>query len=158
MEGIRRIKFNQARGQENGTVAAEPRTIDQQFHEVKLNALRYFGMTDLVEIDRMTLSEYYLRLEAYQLKQVDEQRMIAMQSWFNQTVKAQTGSAKHPKPKYQRFDQFFDAEKQEAKITHYFEPGSKTPAESKHTKKIEAFEVFNQRRVEFEKMKAKKGG
>jgi hypothetical protein len=158
MESVRRIKFNQARGQETGAIATEPRTVDQQFHEVQLNALRYFGMNDLLEVDRMTLSEYYLRLEAYQLKQVDEQRLIAMQSWLNQTVKAQTGSAKHPKPKYKRFDQFFDAEKQEEQITHYFEPKSKTPIESKHAKKLEAFEVFNQRRIEFEKMKTKKGG
>ena len=158
MESVRRIKFNQTRGQETGAVATEPRTIDQQFHEVQLNALRYFGMTDLVEVERMTLSEYYLRLEAYQLKQVDEQRMIAMQSWFNQTVKAQTGSAKHPKPKYQRFDQFFDTEKQEAQITQYFEPGAAKTVTGKRAKKIEAFEVFNQRRIEFEKMKTKKGG
>lgn len=158
MAGIDRIKFNPARGQETGAVVTEPRTVDQQFHEIQLNALRYFGMTDLREVERMTMNEYYLRLEAYQLKQVDEQRQLAMQAWFNQTVKAQTGSAKHPKPKYKRFDQFFDAEKQEAKITHYFEPGSKTPAESKHTKKIEAFEVFNQRRIKFEQMKAQKGG
>ncbi|MDA5386952.1 hypothetical protein [Loigolactobacillus backii] len=158
MASIDRIKFNPARGQKTKNVTTEPRTVDQQFHEVQLNALRYFDMTDLLDVERMTMNEYYLRLEAHQLKQVDEQQKLAMQSWFNQTVKAQTGSAKHPKPKYKRFDQFFNAEKQEEQITHYFEPGTKTLIESKRTKKIEAFEVFNQRRVEFEKFKAQKGG
>ena len=36
---------------------------------------------------------------------------IALQSWFNQTVQATTGSGKHVKPKYSKFNQFYDNEK-----------------------------------------------
>ena len=36
----------------------------------------------------MTLVEYELRMEAYQLKQVDRQNEIAQQAWMNQQVQA----------------------------------------------------------------------
>ena len=55
----------------------------------------------------MTLVEYELRMEAYQLKQVDRQNEIAQQAWMNQQVQATTG-IKNPKPKFKKFDDFFD--------------------------------------------------
>ena len=64
-----------------------------------LNSLAYLGFHNIEDIGAMTLSEYYLRLEAYQLKELNEREKIAIQAWFNQTVQATTGK-KNPKPKF----------------------------------------------------------
>ncbi len=74
-----------------------------------LNSLAYLGFSDIRKIEDMTFDEYNLRIEAYQLKQIKEQEKLALLAWFNQTVQATTGNAKHPKPKYKKFTDFFDA-------------------------------------------------
>lgn len=69
--------------------------------------MAYLGMQDMREIGRMTMVEFYLRLEAYQLRQLDRQEELATLAWLNQQVQATTGK-NDPQPKYRRFDQFFD--------------------------------------------------
>lgn len=69
--------------------------------------MAYLGMQDMREIGRMTMAEFYLRLEAYQLRQLDRQEELATLAWLNQQVQATTGKS-DPQPKYRQFDQFFD--------------------------------------------------
>lgn len=111
----------------------------------------------MYEIETMTISEYYTRLEAYQLKQVDIQKNLALQSWFNQTVQATTGSSKNPKPKYSTFEKFFDALSQENKIKSTFDPDYKPTILSKKGKKERQAELFAKRQREWEELQ-KKGG
>lgn len=110
----------------------------------------------MYQIETMTLSEYYTRLEAYQLREIDDQKKIALQSWFNQTVQATKGSKKNPKPKYERFDEFFDAIHEENEIKSYFDPDYQPVIESKTDKERNAAELFAKRQQEFEGLK--KGG
>lgn len=110
----------------------------------------------MMEISRMTFVEYYLRMEAYQLRQLDEQRKLAMQAWLGQTVKAQTGSAKHPKPKFKTFDDFFDATEQEAEIIQYYDPDAKPIATRGKAKRLRQAEVFAKRQQEFEQLKERR--
>lgn len=77
-----------------------------------MNALAYLGFVDLHDVERMTLVEYSLRMEAYQLQQLQVRQNIAIQAWFNQTVQATVGK-KNPRPKFKKFDQFFDRMEQE---------------------------------------------
>lgn len=77
--------------------------------------MAYLGMQDMREIGRMTMAEFYLRLEAYQLRQLDRQEELATLAWLNQQVQATTGKS-DPQPKYQRFDQFFDRASAERQI------------------------------------------
>lgn len=100
----------------------------------------------------MTLREYYLRLEAYQLQKLDRREELALQAWFNQTVQATT-KGKHPKPKFKKFDQFFDRKEQETQIKQEFGDGY-VVAKSNRQKKLDQAELFKQRVDQFEKLRA----
>ena len=69
----------------------------------------------------MTLVEYQLYMEAYQLKRVAQQRDIFMQAFANQIVKSTKGK-NNPKLVYTKFDQLFDEEKEISKVRSSFEP------------------------------------
>lgn len=98
----------------------------------------------------MTLNEYYLRLEAHELQRNEKREDMALQAWFNQTVQATTGK-KNPKPKYKKFDKFFDRESKDeeirARFEYDFEPTR--PQEHRNTNNI-----FAERLEEFNKLKA----
>lgn len=116
-----------------------------------LNSLAYLGFHNIDDIGAMTLSEYYLRLEAYQLKELNEREKIAIQAWFNQTVQATTGK-KNPKPKYRKFNQFFDRKEQELAIRNTF--ADDTLGISEKSKRHTSAEIFMRRVEQFKKLKA----
>ncbi|NUF26332.1 hypothetical protein [Bombilactobacillus mellis] len=102
----------------------------------------------------MTIAEYWLRLEAYQLKQAKTQEQLALQAWLNQAVKATRGNSKHPKPKYKTFKEFYDLEQVNSDIRATFE-GGKTQKQ----KKLGRNELIAKRYNEWQKIKnEKKGG
>lgn len=100
----------------------------------------------------MTLAEYYLRLEAYQLARLDRREDLATQAWFNQTVQATT-KGKKPKPLYKKFDQFFDRQAQEELIRKQFADSYAPP--HKPTKR-ERGVIFLERYKEY--MRLRKAG
>lgn len=100
----------------------------------------------------MTLREYYLRLEAYQLAKLDRREDLALQAWYNQSVQATT-KGKHPKPKYKKFSKFFDRQEQENKIKESFGDTYVVTKSSKQ-KRLDEAELFKQRVEQFEKLKA----
>ena len=100
----------------------------------------------------MTLVEYELRMEAYQLKQVDRQNEIAQQAWMNQQVQATTGS-KTPKPKYQTFDDFFDKKAAIDNVRSNYEPNYEVSQMSKTELKQKRAQVFAKRMAEFQRLK-----
>lgn len=98
----------------------------------------------------MTLREYYLRLEAYQLHEIDVQEKIALQAFYNQSVQETTGK-KHPRPKYRKFKQFFDREEQELAVRNVF--ADDTMGISEKAKRHTQTELFMRRAQEFKKLK-----
>ena len=68
----------------------------------------------------MTLAEYELRMESFQLKQTFKIQELALQAWFNQTVQGLEDDGKTPK--YKTFEQFFDIQKEIDKVRVQFEP------------------------------------
>jgi len=77
-------------------------------------------MSDIREIERMTIWEYELRMTAYALRKLDSERDIHLQAWVNRQVKAEKniGTEKKPKmiPVFKTFKEFFDYEKVENEI------------------------------------------
>lgn len=67
----------------------------------------------------MTLAEYELRMESFQLKQVLKMQELALQAWFNTTVQSLEDDGKTPK--YRNFEQFFDIQKKIDEIRVQFE-------------------------------------
>lgn len=117
-----------------------------------LTSLAYLGFDNIRDIERMTLREYYLRLEAYQLAKLDRREDIALQAWMNQQVQATT-EGKHPKPIFKKFKKFFDRSEWEKDIRHSF--GDDYVAKSQRQEKRDDADLFQQRIKEFKKLKSK---
>ena len=98
----------------------------------------------------MTLAEYQLRMEAYNLQRVAKQRDIFMQAFANQLIKATKGK-KNPKPVYRKFEQFFDEEDAIDKVRASFEPDYISPRENE----LSATDIFAKRVAEFQRLKKK---
>ena len=95
--------------------------------------------------------EYQVRLEAYQLKRVQEQEDIAFQAWLNQAVQATTGGKK-PKPKFNKFKDFFDSGYMIDNIRGQYEPDY----QSESGRQLTAAEVMAKRIEEFRKIKERR--
>lgn len=100
----------------------------------------------------MGLREYNLRLEAYKIHRVQEQEDLATLAWWIQGVQATKGSAKHPRPVFSEFKDFFDAQKQIDQIRSSYEVDYSPRASA--TKAIDRAQIFNRRLEEFKKLKA----
>lgn len=111
------------------------------------------GLNDLHVIGRMTLSEYFLRLEAYQIQKVDVQSNMAMQAWMNQTVQATTGSNKHPRPKYKQFNEFYNSTAMENQVHKSFNPDYVPPVLTKQEKEQSAEDLYIKRYKELQKIR-----
>ncbi|WP_437348123.1 hypothetical protein, partial [Melissococcus plutonius] len=81
-----------------------------------LNALRYLGMNEFREIERMTLHEYVLRITAYKLRMLDDRQKVYEQAWAYQQVKATRQVGKKTVPVYDTFEKLFDYKKLEKDI------------------------------------------
>lgn len=101
----------------------------------------------------MTIVEYRLRMEAYQLKQVDRQESLALQAWFNQSVQATTGSKKNPQPKFKLFEQFFDKKAEVDQIRAQYEENYVIAHMSKQELKQSRGMIFAKRAAEFQALK-----
>ncbi|RHW46817.1 hypothetical protein DS832_04835 [Bombilactobacillus bombi] len=100
----------------------------------------------------MTLVEYQLYMEAYQIKQVKLQEQLAMQAWLNQAVQATSGSKKNPKPKYKKFTQFFNSEEEIKKVRDAYE-GTNSSHKTKH---LTRNQIISKRYEEYQKIKKRK--
>ena len=121
------------------------------YHEIVLNSLAYLGLVSMREIEKMTFDEYLIRLEAFQLRTIKRNEELAYQAWLKQQVQATTGSSKNPKPKFRKFEQFFDANKMIDEVRGNFE------ADYKATKKQNTLRtnenLFAERLKEFRQLK-----
>lgn len=78
-----------------------------------MNCFRYLDFKSFEEVDRLTVAEYLLLMEAVRLKQVDMDYRNHLQAFLNYVVKAQKKTGKNKsKPVYTRFKRFYDYEKE----------------------------------------------
>ena len=121
------------------------------YHEIVLNSLAYLGLVSMREIERMTFDEYLIRLEAFQLRTIKRNEELAYQAWLNQQVQATTGSSKNPKPKFRKFEQFFDTNKMIDEVRGNFEANYKATKKQNTLRTNE--NLFAERLKEFRKLK-----
>lgn len=121
------------------------------YHEIVLNSLAYLGLVSMREIEKMTFDEYLIRLEAFQLRTIKRNEELAYQAWLNQQVQATTGSSKNPKPKFRKFDQFFNTNKMIDEVRGNFEADYK--ATKKQNTLLTNENLFAERLKEFRKLK-----
>ena len=103
------------------------------------------------EIEKMTFDEYLIRLEAFQLRTIKRNEELAYQAWLNQQVQATTGSSKNPKPKFRKFDQFFDTNKMIDEVRGNFEVDYKSTKKQNTLRTNE--NLFAERLKEFRQLK-----
>lgn len=121
------------------------------YHEIVLNSLAYLGLVSMREIEKMTFDEYLIRLEAFQLRTIKRNEELAYQAWLNQQVQATTGSSKNPKPKFRKFDQFFDTNKMIDEVRGNFEEDYKVTKKQNTLRTNE--NLFAERLKEFRQLK-----
>lgn len=121
------------------------------YHEIVLNSLAYLGLVSMREIEKMTFDEYLVRLEAFQLRTIKRNEELAYQAWLNQQVQATTGSSKNPKPKFRKFDQFFDTNKMIDEVRGNFEASYKATKKQNTLRTNE--NLFAERLKEFRQLK-----
>lgn len=78
------------------------------YEDIARDCFRFLGFKSLDEVDRMTFREYRLLSEAHRLKEVDTQYKLNLLAW---RTFAATATDKKGKPRYKRFDKFFDYNK-----------------------------------------------
>lgn len=102
----------------------------------------------------MTLAEYELRMESYELKIVNKRLDMATQAFFNTNVQAVDNDGK---PIYKRFNDFFDYISAINDVRSKYE-SNYVPI--KQTKKKSKVDVFVNRIKEYQKKypKKRKGG
>lgn len=65
---------------------------------------------------RTTTEQFLLYQKAYEVKVEDNSYLQAIGAWYSQTVQATTGKGKNVKPKFKKFDEFYDHSKEFEKV------------------------------------------
>lgn len=89
---------------------------EKLYTEVATNCFRLFGFTSFSDVDRLTIPEYQILCKAYELRSIDQDYRAHLQAWLNVQAGAQKEQGKKLVPVYKRFSQFFDYEKELAKV------------------------------------------
>lgn len=82
-----------------------------------LDCFRYLDYKSFAEVDRLTIPEYELLMQAVRLKQVDMDYRVHQQAFLNFAVRAEKKSGKKSKPVYTKFKKFYDYEAEVKKAT-----------------------------------------
>lgn len=70
-----------------------------------------FGLS-ILEAERLSNREFAILLKAQQVKEKDIERRLAVQSWYNQTVKGTKQRGKKQVPLFEKFSDFYDVEEE----------------------------------------------
>ena len=74
-----------------------------------VNCFRYFGFTSFEQVDRLTIAQYEVMMEALELRMLDSDFHEHRQAFLNYAVQAEKKVGKgKSRPVYKRFVQFFD--------------------------------------------------
>ena len=78
-----------------------------------INSFRYLGFTTFDQVDRLTIAQYEVMMEALELRMLDQDLHEHRQAFLNFAVQAEKKAGKgKTKPAYRRFKQFFDYDRE----------------------------------------------
>ena len=82
-----------------------------------ISCFRYFGFTSFEQVDRLTIAQYEIMVEALELQMLDHDFREHRQAFLNFAVQAEKKAGKNKtKPVYRKFIQFFDYDQELAKV------------------------------------------
>ena len=83
-----------------------------------MNCFRFLDFKSFAEVDRLTIPEYNLLMDAVSLKRIDQDYRNHLQAYLNFAVKAEKKAGKgKTKPVYAKFKKFYDYEAEIAKVS-----------------------------------------
>ena len=83
------------------------------YYDILVSVKKMYPDMSILDIQRTTIADYEVLIEAYQLRKLDEELSIHLLAW--QTVQ-EGASNKQGKPVYSKFSKFFDYEKRQKEI------------------------------------------
>lgn len=100
--------------------------MEELYHQVAVDCVRYLGCSSLAQVDRMTLPEYRLLMEGVRLREVDRDYRCHLQAWLNQKARASKKTGKHKSELvYKKFQDFYDYEEAQEKAIEQGKPEGK---------------------------------
>ena len=82
-----------------------------------INCFRYLGFTTFDQVDRLTIAQYEVMMEALELRMLDQDLHEHRQAFLNFAAQATKSAGKgKTRPAYRRFNQFFDYNAEFTKI------------------------------------------
>lgn len=82
-----------------------------------ISCFQYLGFTSFDQVDRLTIAQYEVMMEALELRLLDQDLHEHRQAFLNFAVRAEKKAGKNKmKPVYRKFRQFFDYDKELEKI------------------------------------------
>lgn len=103
-----------------------------------MNCFRFLDFKSFAEVDRLTIPEYLLLMEAVRLKQVDMDYRNHLQAWLTFAAKATKKKGKNKSaPVYDKFSKFYDYEKKMAEAKNEDKKKSRFSGIGKFLKKGE---------------------
>lgn len=100
------------KSEEVGDITHEEASFEEQYREAAISCFRYFGFTSFEQVDRLTIAQYEIMMEALRYRIVDDEYRAHRQAFLNFAAQAQKKSGKKTVPVYKRFRNFFDYEKE----------------------------------------------
>lgn len=77
-----------------------------------MNCFRYFNFTSFEQVDRLTVAQYNVMMEALELKMFDRNFEAHRQAYLDFAVRAERKTGKKTVPVYKKFQKFFDYERE----------------------------------------------
>lgn len=91
--------------------------MEELYRQVALDCFRFLNFQSFEQVDRLTLPEYELLMQAARLRQVDADYRNHLQAFLNFAVRAEKKTGKNKsQPVYRRFRRFYDYEKELEKV------------------------------------------
>ena len=81
------------------------------YDKIAETCIRYLGIDNFDEIDKLSLREYNILMQAHNLKQVDKALELHMAAWLHIQAGAMKQSGKRQVPVYRKFKDFYDYDK-----------------------------------------------
>ena len=82
------------KSEEVGGVAHEEVSFEEQYREVAISCFRYLGFTSFEQVDRLTIAQYEIMMEALRYRIVDDEYRAHRQAFLNFAAQAQKKSGK----------------------------------------------------------------
>lgn len=77
------------KSEEVGDITHEEVSFEEQYREVAISCFRYLGFTSFEQVDRLTIAQYEIMMEALRYRIVDDEYRAHRQAFLNFAAQAQ---------------------------------------------------------------------